>query len=348
MTDIPTPPAGRRARVLYVRRDWSHKGLGTHVRRNVLRRLYGQDGFFEASLARAFRVTWTTADAVLRAPGRLARFDAVVVNSRQRAGLDLAELSRTVARHARGPTALLVTTARAGDVPDDAVLDPYDRVFKREPFRDRARYALSEANRAKIRATMLSCPLLKTSAGRDGRIAERLLRRYGTPREPEHDVFFAGFLSNPARFELWSRVVAAGFDHVGGLRTHDGHTAADHPAYGPEYARPRFVDTARRSRVNLALEGVGEFTYRHLELWCAGAFVLSPPSIRELELPIAPVEGEHFACFETPDDLVDHIRSWLARDEERRRIARAGLEMLVRDYDFDRHGRDIARALDDG
>jgi len=344
MPDSP-PDLAAGGRVLYVRRDWSHKGLGTHLRRNVLRRLYGQDGFFEASLARAFDVTWTTADAVLARPDRLGRYDAVIVNSRQQAGLDLAELSRTVARHAAGPKALVVTTARAGDVPGDAVLDPHDVVFKREPFRDRARYALSEANRAKIRATMLSCPLLKTGAGRDGRIARRLRRRYGKPVRPDHDVFFAGFLSTPARFDLWASVVAAGFDHVGGLRDKDGHTAADHPAYGPAYPRRRFVETARRSKVNLAFEGVGEFTYRHLELWCGGAFLLSPPSIRELELPIGAVEGEHFACFEGPDDLVDRIRYWLDRDEDRRRIAEAGFEMLVRDYDFDRHGREIAAAL---
>ena len=99
------------------------------------------------------------------------------------------------------------------------------------------------------------------------------------------------------------------------------------------------------SKVNLALEGLGEFTFRHLEIWCAGSFMISTKSIRDLTLPLNAREGEHFVVFEDIQDLRDKLLYYARNDHERERIAKAGRSMFLRDYDPVKHGEQLRKAV---
>ena len=99
------------------------------------------------------------------------------------------------------------------------------------------------------------------------------------------------------------------------------------------------------SKINLALEGYGEFTFRHLEIWCAGSFMISTKSIRDLSLPLNAREGEHFVVFEDIQDLRDKLLYYTRNDHERERIAKAGRSMFLRDYDPVKHGEQLRKAV---
>lgn len=98
--------------------------------------------------------------------------------------------------------------------------------------------------------------------------------------------------------------------------------------------------------MNLALEGLGEFTHRHLEIWGMGSFMMSGKSLRELALPLRVREGEHYVAFEDLDDLRDKLSHYARDDAERERIAEAGRTMFSRDYDPARHGEEIRKAIE--
>ena len=106
-----------------------------------------------------------------------------------------------------------------------------------------------------------------------------------------------------------------------------------------------YLKTMLVSKVNLALEGYGEFTFRHLERWCAGSFMISTKSIRDLTLPLNAREGEHFIVFEDIQDLRDKLLYYARNDHERERIAKAGRSTFLRDYDPVKHGEQIRKAV---
>jgi glycosyltransferase involved in cell wall biosynthesis len=107
---------------------------------------------------------------------------------------------------------------------------------------------------------------------------------------------------------------------------------------GKNLSQSDFLKTIKKSKINLAVEGIGQFTFRHLEIWAMGGFMLSSPSLREILTPLGAKEGVHYAVFEDLDDVVKKIKYYLEHEEEREKIARAGQEMFKRDYDARQHG----------
>jgi len=73
---------------------------------------------------------------------------------------------RNIATQFSGPTVLLDAADNASDIASNDVFNKYDLVFKREVFKDRNQYDLSDENKNKMRTTMLPClqvPLRRTS-----------------------------------------------------------------------------------------------------------------------------------------------------------------------------------------
>ena len=99
------------------------------------------------------------------------------------------------------------------------------------------------------------------------------------------------------------------------------------------------------SKINLALEGYGEFTFRHLVIWCAGSFMISTKSIRDLTLPLNAREGEHFVVFEDIQDLRNKLLFYASNDREREGTAKAARSMFLRDYNPVKHGEQIRKAI---
>ncbi len=298
-----------------------------------------QDAFFEQSLARGCAVTKVATPRFLRLGQRArARFDAVVVNAKALGEWQDPQAVRTMLRSFPGKRALFLGSANPAHMPQDEVIDAFDVVFKREPYWDLDRYALTSANREKIRPTLAGCPFGGPEAGPG----------FSDPHDKDYDVYFAGRVNdaNDVREQVWARIVASGLDYLGGLQARP-RAEADVPAHlqGPRIKGQGYVDAIRRARVNLALDGYGPVTARHLELWQSKSFMLSGPSLREIWLHETPIEGQAYASFDTYDELVDTIRHYLARPEARREIALAGGAFFARLYDPEEHGRTLGRYL---
>jgi spore maturation protein CgeB len=92
------------------------------------------------------------------------------------------------------------------------------------------------------------------------------------------------------------------------------------------------------SSINLALEGKGEFTFRHLEILASCSFMLCQNSINDLELPIPLVDGKHFVTFDNKEDLLEKTNFYLKNDSLRNEIALSGRKALEEYYSPKKHG----------
>lgn len=307
-----------------------------------------QDGFFRASLHAAFDVREIGLPEAARAPMRLYDADYVFLNwkalpSGQIVAAEDVRFLKAVER----PKALVCTNARPQDMPGDDLADLFGVVFKREMYRDADRYRLTFHNKQKLRTTMLSCPLIKAPRWRDTAAFDAAAYGYDRPPEQfDQDVFFAGAATSQHRVDIARALHGReGLTSLISLQSRTQASVEGTPFAGPRFGKRRYMHHTRRSKINLALEGIGPFTYRHLELLCLNVFFLSTPKIKELELPIALEDGVHYVSYESPDDLADKALYYKDRDEERSKIAMAGREAFVRDYNFAKHGREILRGV---
>ena len=68
-------------------------------------------------------------------------------------------------------------------------------------------------------------------------------------------------------------------------------------------------------------------------------------SLRDPSLPLDAREGVHYVVFEDLPDLRDKLDYYTHNHGERERIAEAGREMFLRDYDPNRHGMKIRKTI---
>ncbi len=335
-------------KVLYVVRDRVAPGVIERLRVSAWGLLDGQDGFFEAALHRASRVTRLSLAEVEALPRTRRRsFDAVVVNAKS--GLDVNDPSAVSAfcGDYSCPVVLFVGAARADVMPPDAALTPFHLVFKHEPFADPGRYRLGNVNADKIRPTHLSNPLHPLSWRLPWLDRHRSPRRFGWQVCPTTDVSFLGRLQDTqffSRQESWSRVLQAGLEASGGLIQRRHMVPPERLAAAP-MPRGRYLRQILETRVNLGLEGIGTFTHRHLEILWAGAFLLSNPAVRLQRLRTPLVEGEDYVAFDDHDDMIDKIRHYAARGAERIRIAQNGRRAYERLHDVRAHAAEIRAGL---
>jgi len=347
-------------KILRVKRDYSRHDFVQQAGKEIRRQLffYGQEGYFNASLYKAFDdITATKARSILsRSDNQLDSYDALVVNKKTDVPerLDRKETLPKLAKKFPGPTVLLDASANAYDVPSESVIEHYDLVFKRECLQDKSEYGFSKENQAKLRTTMLPClfiPLPRYSFS-------WIFEKFFIPQAPlasettdkKHDVFFCGN-ANAAKS---SRVEAVrklkedpNIDFYGGLqpKTEDDHVPED-LQFG-RLDHKEYVQAMRNSRIALALDGYGQLTFRHLEAWHFGTFLLSSPSIRAISIPLPAEEGKHFAVFDNASDLINSVKHYLQYNEERRRIAQAGKRMFTKEYDLKKHGRYLFSRITD-
>lgn len=307
-----------------------------------------QDGFFRASLHAAYDVHEVGLAEAASAPMKLYEADAVFVNwkslpSGQIIGAEDVKFLKGIER----PKALVCTNARPQDMAGNDLVDLFGIVFKREMYKDLERYALSFHNKQKLRTTMLSCPLVRVPRWSDtGEFDASVYGHSMPPDRFDQDVFFAGAATSQHRVDIAQALQKKqGLKCLISLQSRRQASVEGTPFKGPRFNKRQYMKLSRRSKINLALEGIGPFTYRHLELLCLNTFFLSTPKIKELELPIALEDGVHYVSFENPDDLADKALYYKDRDKERSRIAAAGHELFLRDYNFAKHGRDIWRAM---
>ena len=335
-------------KVLYICRKW-FKGW---TRKSILK-YYGawrkrkefveQDGFFETALFSSCEVDSKPIEWVLNNKDFInSHYDIVVVNSKfHKGGIRLKHFEWI--DPLKIPAVLFCGNDKAHKLPSDEILGKFDLVYKRELLHGINSYDISDKNHQKLRTTMLSCPIVctkKTDPIQHGDIPE--------PRKTtdsyKYDIFFSGAIrTNKNRKLIVERLGQESFVFYGGLQHHKQKTS--------KYKQRRlkldeYKSAIKSSRINLALDGWGQFTFRHLEIWCLGSFCLSTPSIRDVTLPFAnPQEGIHYVAFDDMDDIVDKIKHYLTHDEERETIAKAGRAFFEQIYDPIRHGKEIKKEL---
>ena len=93
------------------------------------------------------------------------------------------------------------------------------------------------------------------------------------------------------------------------------------------------------SSINLAIEGKGEFTFRHLEILASCSFMICQSSINNLDLPLPLLEGKHFVSFDNKEDLQEKINFYLKNHQLREEIALNGRKVLEEHYSPKKHGK---------
>ena len=346
--------------ILYIRRDMNTHGTLKKMYRHCRKSCFftEQDGFFEASLQQVGSITEVSVGDVESNKADPADFDATIVNLKAKNFFNKSQQRKfyqLCRNKSSKPLALFIGAAQAEYMLDDEALNNFDVIFKREPFKDKDRYAISDENKSKIRPTMICSPTPKIP--RDtvfGHLCTNFLVRANKVGSnvwgQERDVFFVGKMCkwHSLREDVVRRLVEQkNIDFHGGLLSHESATVqSPAPELRAKKLRGReYFSAVQVAKVNIALDGVGQYTFRHQELLALGAFMMSGPSIRELELPMPLEENKHYVAFDNLDDMVEKIRYYLEHDAERKKIAAAGKELFDTYYDPVRHGKELRRAL---
>lgn len=298
------------------------------------------DGFFEESLCQAGQIDFMSAQRYLANP--ILDHDILVLHYRCSSNLFRGDDNSLldIAGRFKGPKALFIDADEAEFMKGDNFLSHFDLVIKREPFSDLDRYELSSMNKDKIRPTMLSCKYFRHSPYRAfSRMRHKDLLEM-EPCEPLSDVFFLGKATDQ-RVEAWKALSQCpGLRLVGGLLPRIGFDNESILMTQPMTER-NFIRSIRSSRVNLAIDGHGQFTFRHMEIWWAGGLLLANSALRDLWLPLDLREGEHYFCYENLAELVDMTVELSKNPAMCARVASAGRRAFFEGYDVDRHGANI-------
>ena len=144
--------------------------------------------------------------------------------------------------------------------------------------------------------------------------------------------FFSGKETSKNRRELIELIKSKDYNFYGGLEN-------------SIMPYKKYLESIYNSSINLALEGKGEFTFRHLEILASCSFMICENSINKIELPLPLIDGKHFVTFETKDDLLNKIKFYLKNDKSRHEISLNGRKVLEDYYSPKKHGRDILNKI---
>ncbi len=203
----------------------------------------------------------------------------------------------------------------------DEILEGFDFVIKREKNK-------SISNK-KYLTTMLPCRLINYKVSKKNEtIYWNEIGKTKPNDEFKYDIFFSGRLSSKFRNELFEFIKKQNLNHYGGVEN-----------FRLPYTE--YLETIYNSSINLALEGKGEFTFRHLEILASSSFMICQSSINQLDLPLPLLDGKHFVSFENKDDLLEKINFYLEKKELRNEIALNGRRVLEEHYSPKKHGKFI-------
>ena len=204
------------------------------------------------------------------------------------------------------------------DIIEDKILENFDYVIKRE----KNKKILSK----KYFTTILPCTLIDYKVSKNKESIDWNKIGNSTPNlNPTHDIFFSGQKTSKFREEIIEFLHSKQYNFFG--RAENFHIPYD-----------QYLSVIYNSSINLAFEGKGEFTFRHLEILASCSFMICQSSINELELPLPIIDGEHFITFDNKDDLLEKINFYLKNEKLRNEIALNGRKTLEKNYSPKRHG----------
>ena len=343
----------KKLRALYIEPDFLNESL----KRKIIYKNYfvGQDGFFEEALFYAFDVNSFNLDTFYKKQiWNKNDFDVFVYNYKATGKNKLAKRNQiiinTASRIKNKPKILFLGGARAEDIPDKKVLDVFDIIFKREPFKDLGKYNISEENKKKFYPTMLACLIIIKPRNIFAKMVGNFLK-FPFPQynnDKKYDIFFSGAMPqrHNKRLEAWQYLTEQDFNVYGGLQETSKNAPVSEKLSFPKLNRKDYIKAIRNAKINLALDGIGQFTFRHLEIWHLGEFMISSPSIKEVSLLLPAKENIHYVSYNSIDDLSEKIKFYLKNDSAREKIAKNGKEMFDKYYDPQQHGLEIKRTIE--
>ena len=202
---------------------------------------------------------------------------------------------------------------------DEEILNNFDYVIKREKNK--------KISHNKYFTTILPCTLIDYKiSGTEKNINWNEIGKCKPNLNPKYDIFFSGQKTNKYRNELTDFLRDQNYNFFGG--TENFHIPYD-----------KYLSAIYDSSINLALEGKGEFTFRHLEILASCSFMMCQSSINELELPLPLFDGKHFVTFKDKKDLLEKINFYLKNDELKNEIALNGRKVLEEYYSPKKHGK---------
>ena len=204
------------------------------------------------------------------------------------------------------------------DVIEDKILDGFDYVIKREKNK--------QISNKKYFTTILPCKLINYKISKKKENINWKEIGNSKPNEnPQYDIFFSGQKTSKFREELTDFLYSKDYNFFG--RAEDLKMPFD-----------KYLSTIYDSSINLALEGKGEFTFRHLEILASCSFMLCQDSINELDLPLPLIDGKHFVSFKNNEDLIKKIDFYIENNDLRNEIALNGRKALEEYYSPKKHG----------
>jgi glycosyltransferase involved in cell wall biosynthesis len=209
-------------------------------------------------------------------------------------------------------------TDKSINIIKDEILDGFDYVIKREKNK--------QISNKKYFTTILSCRMVnyKISKNKEN-IDWNKIGNSKPNNNPKYDIFFSGRKTSKYRKELTEFLHSKEYNFFG--RAEDLKIPFD-----------QYLSGIYNSSINLALEGKGEFTFRHLEILASCSFMLCQSSVNELELPLPLVDGKHFVSFKNKEDLIEKINYYLENNVLRNEIALNGRKVLEEHYSPKKHG----------
>ena len=207
----------------------------------------------------------------------------------------------------------------------DEILDGFDYVIKREKNK--------QISNKKYFTTILPCRLIDYKISKNKENINWSKIGNSKPNDnSKYDVFFSGQKTSKYRKELIEFLHSKDYNFFG--RAEDFKIPYD-----------QYLSAIYNSSINLALEGIGEFTFRHLEILASCSFMLCQSSINDLELPLPLVDGKHFVSFKSKEDLIEKINFYLENNKLRNEIALNGRKILEEHYSPKKHGEFLIKNI---
>ena len=216
-------------------------------------------------------------------------------------------------------------TDKSTNIIKNEILNGFDYVIKREKNKS--------VSDKKYLTTMLPCKLINYKISKKNENINWDKIGKSRPNDKyKYDVFFSGKPSSKYRIELIKFIKNQNLNFYGGVEN-----------FKTSYTQ--YLDNIYNSSINLALEGKGEFTFRHLEILASCSFMICVSSINQLELPLPLKENEHYVSFENKEDLIEKINFYLKNEKLRLNIALNGRRVLEEYYSPKKHGNIILKKI---
>ena len=210
------------------------------------------------------------------------------------------------------------TDESVNDIKDE-ILNGFDYVIKREKNK--------KISNKKYFTTILPCRLINYKISRNKENINWSKIGNSKPNiNTTYDIFFSGAKTSKYRKEITEFLHSKNYNYFGNSEN-------------IKIPYDQYLSVMYNSSINLALEGNGEFTFRHLEILACCSFMICQSSINELELPLPLLDGKHFVSFKNKEDLIEKINFYLENNDLRNEIALNGRKVLEQHYSPKNHGK---------